>query len=73
MKGYTFHVKSDDEFVAHGKNAVSMTIVCKEKTGFNDSVERAPPVRHRRVTQHLASGEGGSPSPSREEPSEGSK
>ena len=40
MKGYTFHVKSDDEFVAHGKNAVSMTIVCKEKTGFNDPVER---------------------------------
>ena len=40
MKGYTFHVKSDDEFVARGKNAVSMTIVCKEKTGFNDPVER---------------------------------
>jgi len=40
MKGYTFHVKSDDAFVARGKNAVSMTIVCKEKTGFNDPVER---------------------------------
>ncbi len=40
MKGYTFHVKSDDEFVARGKNAVSMTIVCKEKTGINDPVER---------------------------------
>jgi len=40
MKGYTFHVKSDDEFVARGKNSVSMTIVCKEKTGFNDPVER---------------------------------
>jgi hypothetical protein len=40
MKGYTFHVKSDDEFFARGKNAVSMTIVCKEKTGFNDPVER---------------------------------
>ena len=40
MKGYTFHVKSDDEFVARGNNAVSMTIVCKEKTGFNDPVER---------------------------------
>jgi hypothetical protein len=40
MKGYTFHVKSDDEFVARGKSAVSMTIVCKEKTGFNDPVER---------------------------------
>jgi hypothetical protein len=40
MKGYTFHVKSDDEFVARDKNAVSMTIVCKEKTGFNDPVER---------------------------------
>ncbi len=40
MKGYTFHVKSDDEFVARGAHAVSMTIVCKEKTGFNDPVER---------------------------------
>lgn len=40
MKGYTFHVKSDDEFVARGKNAVSMTIVCKEKNGLNDPVER---------------------------------
>lgn len=40
MKGYTFHVKSDDEFVARSKNAVNMTIVCKEKTGFNDPVER---------------------------------
>jgi hypothetical protein len=40
MKGYTFRVKSDDEFVAGGKNAVSMTIVCKEKTGFNEPIER---------------------------------
>ena len=40
MKGYTFRVKSDDEFVARGKNAVSMTIVCKEKTGFNEPIER---------------------------------
>ena len=40
MKGYTFRVKSDDEFVARSKNAVNMTIVCKEKTGFNDPVER---------------------------------
>jgi hypothetical protein len=40
MKGYTFHVKSDDEFVARSKNAISMTIVCKEKTGFNTPVER---------------------------------
>jgi hypothetical protein len=40
MKGYTFHVKSEDGFVAGGKNAVSMTIVCKEKTGFNEPIER---------------------------------
>jgi hypothetical protein len=40
MKGYTFHVKSDDGFVARGKTAVNMTIVCKEKTGFNEPVER---------------------------------
>ncbi len=40
MKGYTFRVQSDDEFVARSKNAVSMTIVCKEKTGFNTPVER---------------------------------
>ncbi len=40
MKGYTFRVQSDDEFVARGKDAVSMTIVCKEKTGFNTPVER---------------------------------
>jgi hypothetical protein len=40
MKGYTFHVKSDDEFVARSKNSINMTIVCKEKTGLNDPVER---------------------------------
>ncbi len=40
MKGYTFHVTSDDEFVARGHDAVSMTIVCKEKTGFNQPMER---------------------------------
>ena len=40
MKGYTFHVQSDDEFVARSKNAISMTIVCKEKPGLNTPVER---------------------------------
>ena len=40
MKGYTFHVTSDDEFVADGHGAVSMTVTCKEKTGFNQPMER---------------------------------
>jgi hypothetical protein len=40
MKGYTFHVTSDDEFVAGSHDAVSMTVICKEKTGFNQPMER---------------------------------
>jgi hypothetical protein len=40
MKGYTFRVQSDDTFVARADKAVAMTIVCKEKTGFNDPVEK---------------------------------
>ena len=39
MKGYIFKVKSDDIFVARGAQPLAMTIVCKEKTGFNEPVE----------------------------------
>ncbi len=40
MKGYTFKVQSDDTFVARRAEPVSMTIVCKEKVGFNQPVEK---------------------------------
>jgi hypothetical protein len=40
MKGYTFKVQSDDTFVARGAEPVKMTIICKEKTGFNRPVEK---------------------------------
>ena len=40
MKGYTFRVQSDDTFVARGDQAVAMTIVCKETTGFNTPIEK---------------------------------
>jgi hypothetical protein len=40
MKGYTFRVLSDDTFVARNDEAIAMTIVCKEKTGFNEPVEK---------------------------------
>ena len=40
MKGYTFRVRSDDFFEARGDQTVAMTIVCKEKTGFNQPVEK---------------------------------
>ncbi|HET6146104.1 MAG TPA: hypothetical protein VFH68_01110 [Polyangia bacterium] len=40
MKGYTFRVQSEDIFVARADRAVAMTIVCKEKTGFNTPIEK---------------------------------
>jgi len=40
MKGYTFRVQSDDTFVARENESVTMTVVCKEKTGFNIPVEK---------------------------------
>jgi len=40
MKGYTFRVQSDDTFVARADQAVAMTIVCKEKTGITEPVEK---------------------------------
>jgi hypothetical protein len=40
MKGYTFRVQSDDSFVARADQAVAMTIVCKEKTGITEPVEK---------------------------------
>lgn len=40
MNGYTFKVKSDELLTVRGDQPVSFSIICKERTGFNDAVER---------------------------------
>jgi hypothetical protein len=40
MNGYTFKVKSDEVLTIHGDRAVSFTIICKERPGFNEIVEK---------------------------------
>lgn len=38
--GYTFKVESDEILTIRGDQAVSFTIICKERTGFTDAAEK---------------------------------
>jgi hypothetical protein len=38
--GYTFKVESDEILTVRGDQAVSFTIICKERTGFTDAAEK---------------------------------
>jgi hypothetical protein len=40
MNGYTFKVRSDEVLMMRGDLGVNFTIICKERTGFNDGVEK---------------------------------
>lgn len=40
MNGYTFKVRSDEVLMMRGDLGVNFTIICKERTGFNDGLEK---------------------------------